>query len=283
DPDIISMLKDFVELTAPVHGLQVSLEGFRDRYAIDDRIQFIDYSTQELQSQMTPAQVLDVLMDGNERFRTDQRLRRDLTRQTVGSSQGQHPLAVILSCIDSRSPAELIFDLGLGDIFSIRVAGNIVGGKILGSMEYATEVAGAKLIMVLGHSQCGAVTAAIQLKDSEKPIAEVTGCQHLNDVISRIEVNTSLKPGMDTEIKSQIINQTIRENVVHSVKTILNESQTIQKLVAQGKIAIVGAVYHVDSGITELLQDTFIGINPKIIHSELRLNQSNSVINASDK
>lgn len=269
DPDIISMLKEFVEYTAPVHGVKVSLEGFRDRYAIDDRIQFIDYSTQELQSQMTPVQVLEVLMDGNERFRTDQRLRRDLTRQTVGSSQGQHPLAVILSCIDSRSPAELIFDLGLGDIFSIRVAGNIVGKKILGSMEYATEVAGAKLIMVLGHSQCGAVTAAIQLKDSEKPIAEVTGCQHLDDVISRIEVNSTFKPDMAPEMQRQIINQTIRENVIHSVKTIMNESETIQKLVAGGKIAIVGAVYHVASGKTELLEESFVGIKPEMIRSEL--------------
>lgn len=269
DPDIISMLKEFVEYSAPVHGVKVSLEGFRDRYAIDDRIQFIDYSTQELQSQMTPVQVLEVLMDGNERFRTDQRLRRDLTRQTVGSSQGQHPLAVILSCIDSRSPAELIFDLGLGDIFSIRVAGNIVGKKILGSMEYATEVAGAKLIMVLGHSQCGAVTAAIQLKDSEKPIAEVTGCQHLDDVISRIEVNSTFKPDMAPEMQRQIINQTIRENVIHSVKTIMNESETIQKLVAGGKIAIVGAVYHVASGKTELLEESFVGIKPEMIRSEL--------------
>ena len=145
----------------------------------------MDYSTREIQAALTPQQVLQILKDGHERFRTGRRLTRDLGRQVNATADGQHPLAVVLSCIDSRTPAELIFDLGVGDIFSVRIAGNITSRKVLGSVEYGCAVAGAKLILVMGHTRCGAVTAAVDLVGSAETAAEATGCQHLEHIVQR--------------------------------------------------------------------------------------------------
>ena len=187
DPDILSMIREFKEKIGPIRGVQVSLRGFQDKYALQDEIQYVDYSTRELQEVLTPAQVLQILKEGNERFRSGKRLTRDLGRQLNATAMGQHPLAVVLSCIDSRTPSELILDLGLGDIFSIRIAGNVTSPKVLGSMEYGCAVAGAKLIVVIGHTQCGAVTAAVSLADSDETAEQATGCQHLQPIIQEIQ------------------------------------------------------------------------------------------------
>ena len=141
DPDVLDLIRDFKEQIPPAHGVQVSMRGFRAKYQLRDEIQYADYSTRELQGQLTAEQVLQILKDGNDRFRTGQRLDANLGRQLDATAKGQHPLAVVLSCIDSRTPAELIFDLGLGDIFSVRIAGNVIGPSVLGSLEYACAVA----------------------------------------------------------------------------------------------------------------------------------------------
>src|SRR4028118_427391 len=116
--------------------------------------------TKELQDAITPSIALNLLKEGNKRFMSNLKVNRNLLQQVNETSDGQHPFAVILSCIDSRTSAELIFDQGLGDIFSVRIAGNILNDDILGSMEFACKVAGAKLIAVLGHSKCGAIQGA---------------------------------------------------------------------------------------------------------------------------
>jgi carbonic anhydrase/SulP family sulfate permease len=161
DPDVLDLIRDFKEQTGPARGVDVSLVGFRSEYQFDDQIQYVDYSTRDLQDSLTPPQVLHILKDGHERFRTGRRLTRDLVRQVRATAEGQHPLAVVLSCIDSRTPAELIFDLGMGDIFSVRIAGNVTSRKVLASAEYGCAVARAKLIVVMGHTRCGAVTTAV--------------------------------------------------------------------------------------------------------------------------
>lgn len=124
DADVLDLIDDFRRDTAKAHGVQLSLVGFKDKYQIDDQIQYIDYSSREVQSTLTPERVLEILQEGNQRFLSGKRLTRDLGRQVDATSAGQFPMAVVLSCIDSRSPAELIFDLGLGDIFSVRIAGD---------------------------------------------------------------------------------------------------------------------------------------------------------------
>lgn len=258
DPDILDLLRDFNEKTAPARGVEVSLLGFRRKYQLRDRVQYVDYSTRDLQSQLTPRQVLQVLTDGHERFRTGQRLTRDLGRQVRATSGGQHALAVILSCIDSRTPAELIFDLGVGDSFSIRIAGNIISRKVLGSMEYACAVAGAKLILVMGHTRCGAVTAAVELACSAETAAEATGCQHLEPIVEAIQ--QSVDPNtcqrlaqLSAAEKESFVNEVARGNVARVTEMVISESQTLSRLHEEGHIAIIGAVYDVVTGEIEFL------------------------------
>ena len=187
DPDVLSLIRDFKNNRGPAKGVSVSLRGFREKYKLEDDIQFADYSTRELQDRVTPRQVLEILREGNRRFRTGHRLSRDFGRQVGATAGGQTPIAAVLSCIDSRVPAELVLDLGIGDIFSVRVAGNVIGSKSLGSLEYAVCVAGVKLVLVLGHTRCGAVTSSVQLLGENKNVEEATGCENLHTIVDEIE------------------------------------------------------------------------------------------------
>ena len=206
----------------------------------------------------TPKQVLQILKDGHERFRTGRRLTRDLGRQVLATAGGQHPLAVILSCIDSRTPAELVFDLGLGDIFSVRIAGNVTSRKVLASAEYGCAVAGAKLILVMGHTRCGAVTAAVNLICGARTAAEATGCQHLDHIVNDIQQATELGACRGAEQlpaaeKERFVDTVARRNVVRVVDRMRSESQTLDGLVREGRIVIVGAMYDVATGQIEFL------------------------------
>jgi carbonic anhydrase len=264
DPDILAMIRQFVKKST-IHDIKVSLRGFRQKYLIDNVIQFVDYTSREIQEKMTPQEALKILQDGNERFCSNQRLSRDLGRQVQATSAGQHPFAAILSCIDSRAPVETILDLGVGDAFTARVAGNVVSPKILGSLEYATAVVGSKLIVVLGHTKCGAVHAAVKLADAGQTGAEATGCQHLDSILEEIHPSIDM-PKLktfdpnDSAARDQFAEDVARRNVVHSVKGIVQTSQTISNLVQQGRLAVVGAVYDVNSGRVEFLTNEAIGL-----------------------
>lgn len=266
DPDILSLIRDFRDRTAPIQGVQVSLSGFKDKYHLEDNIQFVDHSTRELQGKITTDQVLQILMDGNERFRTGKRLMRDLGRQMHSTADGQHPLAVVLSCIDSRTPAEYIFDLGLGDIFSVRVAGNVVSAKVLGSMEYGCAVAGAKVILVVGHTKCGAVSATVNLSCSTQSAEQATGCQNLGSIVNEIskslDSTTCQKLGQQaSDEKARYIDEVAERNVHYSVLRILEASQTIRRLVSEGRLAVVGAMYDVSTGRIDFLTSEAVGVS----------------------
>lgn len=256
DPDILDLLRDFAEMTAPARGIEVSQLGFDLAHQMPDRIRYVDHSSRELQDSFTPKDVLGLFRDGHERFRTGQQLTRDYGRQMRATAGKQHPLAVVLSCIDSRAPSELIFDLGLGDILNIRIAGNIISGEVLGSMEYACEVAGAKLILVMGHTRCGAVTAAVDLAGSPQTVAEATGCEHLEPVIKLIQQSVG-KPSSHAHespaAKEAYVNEVARANVEYVTEMILSRSRTIHKLHDRGRVAIVGAIYDVTTGNIEFL------------------------------
>jgi carbonic anhydrase/SulP family sulfate permease len=185
-------------------------------------------------------------------------LNRDLARQVDATAAAQHPFAVVLSCIDSRAPAELIFDAGVGDIFSARVAGNIVSRKMLGSVEYACAVAGAKLVLVMGHTRCGAVTTAVKLAGSPLPAAQTTGCQNVEPILQEIQesVDPQARASFDRLPPAEqeaYVNHVARDNVLRTVERIMKESETLAHLVHQGRIAIVGAMYDVTSGDIEFL------------------------------
>lgn len=254
DPDLLDLIRDFKEKTAPVRGVKVSLKGFRARYQIEDQTQYVDYSTRELQSSATPAQVLQILKDGHQRFLQGKQLKRDLGLQVNATAAGQHPLAVILACIDSRTPAELIFDLGMGDIFSVRVAGNVTSPKVLGSLEFGTALAGAKLILVMGHTRCGAVTAAVK---GQSPAA--VECRHLQPIVAEIQrsmptADSSAGSDFSGDITDDHVNEVARRNVLNTMRVILSESETVARLVNSGEIALMGAMYDVVTGDIEFLE-----------------------------
>ncbi len=259
DVDVRDMLTDYRQEIAPARGVEVSFLGFKAKDKLEDRIQYVDLSTREVQSALTPDRVLEILMAGNERFRTGQRLTRDFCRLVDATAAAQYPMAVVLSCIDSRTPAEILFDLGLGDIFSVRIAGNVARNKELGSMEFACAVAGAKLILVMGHTSCGAVRAAVDLYGSPKSVAEATGCDHLGSVVCQVQ--ESIDPdrhhaccGGDPAERAAFVDEVARRNVERTMERIRRESRTLDALVREGRVAIVGGLYDVRTGQVEVFQ-----------------------------
>lgn len=253
DPDILDLIEDFRRQTAVARNLKVSLIGFKDRYVMADEIQYVDVTTREVQAQLTPQRVLQFLKDGNERFVTGRRLTRDLARQVDATAAAQYPMAVVLSCIDSRSPVELIFDLGVGDAFVARIAGNVAKEKVLGSMEYACAVAGARLVLVMGHTGCGAVKASVELFESGTTASKATGCEHLDALVSEIQkaIVPGTKPRGDwvtPETKMAFVDDVAKRNVVRTIAGIRAASRTLRELEAAGKIVLVGAMYDIKTG-----------------------------------
>jgi MFS superfamily sulfate permease-like transporter len=255
DPDVLDLLDDFHKTTAPAHGVDVSLVGFKDKYpGLEDKIQFVDFSSRDVRDALTPEQVMQIFKDGNQRFRSGERLTRDLVRQVSATSKGQTPMAVVLSCIDSRTPAELIFDLGIGDIFSVRIAGNVAKDKVLGSMEFGTVVAGAKLILVLGHTSCGAVRAAVELARQNQTAEEATGCTHLDVLIT--EIQDAIDPAIpmpvpenpNTPIRDSYVDDVARRNVQRTMAIIRQQSEPLNRKIEEGSLAVVGGLYDVSTG-----------------------------------
>ncbi len=197
--------------------------------------------TKETQEAITPTLALELLKKGNDRFVKNLKINRNLLQQASETSDGQHPFAVILSCIDSRTSAELIFDQGLGDIFSVRIAGNIVNEDILGSMEFGCKVAGSKIIVVLGHSKCGAVKGA----------CDHVELGHLTGLLSKI--TPAVDEEVDTKENRNSSNADFVENVAalnvnHSVQSIMERSPIIKELVENGQIGIVGGMHDITTG-----------------------------------
>ncbi|HEX4129500.1 MAG TPA: SulP family inorganic anion transporter [Pirellulales bacterium] len=258
DPDVLDLIRDYVQKTAPARGIEVSLLGFLPTYDLEDRIQYLDHATRELQSSLTPARVLQILKDGNERFRAGRRLTRDLSRQVHVTAQRQHPLAVVLNCMDSRSPAELIFDAGIGDIFGVRVAGNGLSDEVLGSLEYGCAVAGAKLILVMGHTRCGAVTAAVQSAATDGQAPKPSGTEHVECILRDIQQSIDLDQcraldGAAEAKRDEFVDDVARAHVLRTAARIDRESEPLRGLVREGRIAIVAAMYDIGNGAITFL------------------------------
>ncbi len=201
--------------------------------------------TKESQSALKPADALKMLRDGNQRFATGHSLGRDLTSQVKGTAKGQYPFAAILSCMDSRAPAELVFDQGIGDVFSIRVAGNVVDGDDLGSLEYAAKVAGVKLIVVMGHSSCGAVKGAI----------EDVKLGNLTALLAKIRPSVKSTGGKADAKNDAFVTKVAEANVRHSMKEIREKSPVLKALIDSGAIGLVGAMYDVETGKVTFYSD----------------------------
>ena len=197
--------------------------------------------TKESQSQMTPDGALKILVDGNARFVNDQLATKELLSQVNITSSGQFPFATVLSCIDSRVPAEMVFDQGIGDIFSIRIAGNILNEDILGSMEFACNVAGSKLIVVLGHTSCGAVKGAI----GNVELGNLTGLlKKIEPAIKKVKEEANF----DAD-DAAFVDAVVNHNVDNVADEILLKSEVLNEMVNEGNIKIVKAVYSVETGV----------------------------------
>ena len=256
DPDIYGLIQTFRDEIAPAHGVIVSLIGFKNHYQLEDHVQYVDVTTREVQDKLTPARVLQVLKEGNDRFASGRRLHRDLIRQVDATSTGQHPMAVVLICIDSRSPAEILFDLGLGDIFSVRLAGNVLSRKVLGSMEFACKVAGAKLILVLGHTSCGAVKATCDIVGKGLDTVQATGLTNLpylvEPISQAVHMETATIENRDGS-NGAFVDRVAAINVRNVMLAIRQGSPTLRDMIDAGQIQVAGAMYNVKSGQVEFM------------------------------
>jgi len=207
--------------------------------------------TSETQATITPEKALQFLKEGNMRFVNNLKVNRNLLEQVNDTREGQWPFAAILSCIDSRTSAELIFDQGLGDIFSIRIAGNFANQDILGSMEFACNVAGSKLVVVLGHTKCGALKGGL-----DAPQIEGLGMDNLNHLIYHFEscIHEVIKDGEERSSKNENLLERLNVcNIQNTINDIRHQSSTLRNLEKEGKIIIVGANYDVETGVVTWL------------------------------
>lgn len=204
--------------------------------------------TQEMQRQLSPEKGIELLKEGNKRFVSNLKVNRNLLQQVNETSKGQFPFAVILSCIDSRTSAELIFDQGLGDIFSCRIAGNILNEDILGSMEFACKVAGSKVIVVLGHTKCGAIKGACD----DVQMGNLTGL--LAKIKPAIEAEKVTKEKRNAG-NPEFVEHVAALNVRQVMQEIPKESPIIEELIRNGDVVLVGGMYNVDTGNVDFYED----------------------------
>lgn len=201
--------------------------------------------TKQEQDKLTPDEILEDLLKGNERYVSGELITRDLPEQIASTTKGQYPKAVVLACIDSRVPVEYIFDQGVGDIFVVRVAGNIEDEALLGSMEYGLGVAGSKLLMVLGHENCGAVKSAIKKVD--------VGSNNVTALLNEIEPAIQKTNGERNEKNKDYFDTVVKNNVHQTIDDIRSRSSIISSLENDGKIKIVGAYYSLKNGAVTIL------------------------------
>lgn len=193
------------------------------------------------QEQMTPAQALEMLKEGNARFVEGKMTNRDLNEQVTVTGQGQFPFGIVLHCIDSRVSAELLFDQGIGDLFSARVAGNFVNDDILGSMEFACKVAGSKLIMVLGHTKCGAIKGAcnkVELGNLTTTLSKI------KPALEAVEEPVENRNGDNADFVKRVTDA----NVELTMEKIKTDSPVLNEMITNGEIDLVGGIYNVDTG-----------------------------------
>jgi carbonic anhydrase len=199
--------------------------------------------TKEQRDKMTPDDVIHQMKAGNERFREGKPLHRDLMREAKATAKGQYPAAIVFGCVDSRAPAELILDLGIGEIFSGRVAGNVVDEDILGSMEFACKVTGSKVVLVMGHTSCGAIKGAIdgvELGNLTLLLAKI-----------RPAVEATKYTGERTSSNYAFVDAVARTNVSMTMATIRERSPVLREMESAGTIKIIGSMYNLDTGMVE--------------------------------
>ncbi|KTD42111.1 bifunctional SulP family inorganic anion transporter/carbonic anhydrase [Legionella parisiensis] len=241
DKEISELLKEYKEEQAPNKKISLNLIGFKEHYKVHNYIDFINVTTYDVQSNLSPAQILNILYEGNQRFLNDNLIHRSNQLDIKYTAKGQHPIAIVLGCIDSRVPVETIFDMSFGDIFCVRVAGNVVNNDILASIEYACDVVGVKLIIILGHTRCGAIQSACD--GVEK--GHITGL--LDKIKPAITAESETEASRDSK-NTTFVNNVTELNVANTMQKIYEGSPILHEMIEQNDISMVGAVYNVQTG-----------------------------------
>ncbi|MEZ5278420.1 MAG: carbonic anhydrase family protein [Opitutaceae bacterium] len=237
----MSALRSLVSFSAIFAGTAL-VAGDGHSHAATTQKSWAGTETRESQAAATPEEAIQLLKDGNARFASGLSSNRDYLAQAKATAKGQYPLAIILGCVDSRVPLETVFDLGIGDAFVARVAGNVTREDVIGSMEFATAAAGAKAILVVGHTACGAVKGAIDR-------VEMGNLTSLLAQIDPAVEEVSTAPGeLRTSGNSAFVDEVTAENVRNVMDHILKESEVIAGLVAEGRVILAGGMYDLDSG-----------------------------------
>jgi len=245
DEDILEIVETFRNTVAKENNIQLNISGFQNRFRIDDQIQFVNIIDKDEQQKLTPQGVLEILIEGNKRFSNGDFSEKYLNQQVAATSQRQHPIAVVISCIDSRTSPELVFDLGIGDIISIRIAGNIINKEIIESIEFACQKIGTKLVLVLGHSNCGAVTYAIN-----------EGSTYYSSITEKIQHSIEACNCTSETILSDptLLDTVIKANTNNSITEILINSEYLNKEVKTRNISIVSGFYDTKTGLVDFIE-----------------------------
>jgi carbonic anhydrase len=234
DNDVLETIEDY-RIVAAERNVRLNVIGLKDAYSLEDTLEFVPALDKETQKKLRPDDVLQLLRDGNERFRTGRWTKKFYLHQAEATAAGQHPMAVVVNCIDSRTSPEIIFDAGLGDLLTIRIAGNVISREIIGSLEIAHKL-GAKLIVVKGHSSCGAIGLAMQNEQAHS-VGAITG--KIQKAISDCQC-AAHQPAVDDK---SLLEQVTRRNIENSLAEIIDGSEFLRERIARGEMGLVGA-YH---------------------------------------
>ncbi len=257
DPDVLSLIREFKDVTAPACNIQVHLLGFRSHYMYDDVLETVDLSPQELRDQLTPKIVQEILAEGNVRFVEGHPLDRDLRPHGNHIGQEQRAMAAIFTGIDSRTPVEMVFDIALGDAYVVRMPGHVVDPRAVGGLEFAV-INGAQLIVVMGHTQSRLVTAALRRRASLIRDKDVDGCLNLESVLDDIALSidasdTARFANLSDVEKQDLVDTVSHRHVARAVQQVLQLSPAISNAVADGRVMIVPAMYNVISSHVQFL------------------------------
>ena len=261
DPDVLSLIRDFKEKTAPAFNISMQLSGFRDKYKLSDKEDTVDFSVLEAREKLTPNQVLEVLKAGNKRFVEGHPLDRSLIKARVSEGKSSSAIAAIVSGIDSQTPVEMIFDLGLGETFAIRMPGFVIGQRAIGGVEYAVSVGGAKVVVVLGNADCSILTLATLNACYRDNRAELAGCAGLAEVLEQIAVSIDPQqarafPQMSAKQQAEYLSELTRRHVNRMAQQLVKESPALSHLVKSGQIYVVSAMFDPSSGLVQFLSNS---------------------------
>lgn len=246
EDDILELLKSYRDTYAPSHGIQVNIIGLREKYNFSDHIQFINVLSQQELDKLSPTEIVALLKDGNKRFVEGRWSEKYIKHQVNATAMGQYPMAAVISCFDSRTAPEMVFDCGVGDLLSLRVAGNVINKDIIGSLELACQKLGLKQIVVMGHTKCGAVKASVDQRFDNN-------FAHIQEKIDKaIQACGCPVDKIDTE-DDEIMTKISVLNAKNSMTTLLQNSPYLKEEVDKGNIGIVATIYDITTGEVDFL------------------------------